>query len=83
MNSANKHLVDPDGYLKTVKDNGFVIEKDENVAYDKSSTHQKEETKQEIRVNQEKKEELNKLTSVTYDSMETPGAGNMEKQTTR
>jgi len=28
-----------EGYLKTSNNHGFVIENDENIAYDKSSTH--------------------------------------------
>lgn len=52
--------------------NGFVLENDENIAYDKTSTHQQEDSKLEKR--EEKKEEQNKLTSVTYDSIDTPGA---------
>ena len=54
--------------------NGFVIEEDENIAYDKPSTHSVEESKLQTRLKTvEKKEEQNKLTSVTYDSVETPG----------
>ena len=56
INSVNKLLTSLDGYLKTVKDNGFVIENDEHVAYDKSSTHQQEDSKQEMR-DLEKREE--------------------------
>jgi len=39
INSVNKLLTDMEGYLKTSNNHGFVIENDENIAYDKSSTH--------------------------------------------
>lgn len=81
----NKNLTSMEGYLKTVKDNGFVIENDENIAYDKSSNHRLEQ--QEKQDDSDKKEELNKLTSVTYDAITTPGATpvgpNLEKSSTR
>ena len=54
--------------ITSMNHNGFVIENDENIAYDKSSAQMYEDVK---------KEEQIKLTSVTYDSLGTPGAPNV------
>ena len=57
VNSVKKLLTSMDVHMSLVKDNGFVIENDEHVAYDKSSTHQQEESSKQETPNLEKKEE--------------------------